>query len=442
MSLRLRAVLIAGVALVLLWSVAAAWMLRDVHGRLDETLDQRLAMSARMVSGLMQRASLVPTDPNRILEPVTVGGGESIACQIRTHRGEIVAATRGAPEIDVPEPGFSSRMFNGKTWRVYTLPFGDHYISTFDLMEERDTLVRDILLAVGVPFLVALLGALVALWIGISRGLAPLDALRRTLQARSADSTEPVDDAGAPAELRPLMAALNGLLERLATALRQQRAFTDAAAHELRTPLTVVDTHLQVAQLSAGPESGSLRSAGEGVRRLRRTLDQLMSLTRAEGPGGANDACDSVLGAVNDVLARFPEQERARIRLQVSGADAASPMPHSMLTTALRNVLDNALRYGGDGEAVDLAVRFERDQGGLVIEVADRGPGMSEAELASAGQRFWRGDRGREGGEGAGLGLSIVHAIVSRYGGSVCLQAREGGGLRVLLGLPAGAGPG
>ena len=73
-----------------------------------------------------------------------------------------------------------------------------------------------------------------------------------------------MDEAGAPAELRPVLAALNGLLERLATVLRQQRAFTDAAAHELRTPLTVVDTHLQVARMSADPESDSLRSAARG----------------------------------------------------------------------------------------------------------------------------------------------------------------------------------
>ncbi|AOH35838.1 ATP-binding protein [Luteimonas sp. JM171] len=439
MSLRLRAVLIAGVALALLWTLAAAWMLHDVHSRVDRTLDQRLAMSARMVSGLMQRATLMPAGPDALLEPITVGGGQGIACQVRTQRGEIVAATSGAPlaALDVPAPGFADRHVDGEVWRTYTLRFGDHYITTADRIDERGTLARGILLAAGVPFVVALLGGLLALWIGISRGLAPLDALRRTLQARDAESTEPVDGAGAPAELRPLIDALNGLLERLAAALGQQRAFTDAAAHELRTPLTVVDTHLQVARMAAGPDAESLRSAGEGVRRLRHTLDQLMVLTRAEAAGGAGDACDSVLGAVGDVIARIPEPDRERIALEVSGADAASPIPHSMLVTALRNVLDNALRYGGQGP-VELAVRFDRAGRRVAIEVADRGPGMSEAELANAGQRFWRGASSRDGGDGAGLGLSIVSAIAGRYDGTVELNAREGGGLRVRLELPAG----
>src|SRR5690554_4128873 len=269
MSLRLRAVLIAGVALTLLWGVAAAWMLRDVGNQLDETLDQRLAMSARMVSGLMQRATLMPTEPQSLLEPITVGGGQGIACQIRTQRGEIVATTTGAPvaALDLATPGFSDRLVNGETWRTYTLRFGDHYITTADRLDERNTLVREILLTAGVPFLVALLGGLLALWIGISRGLKPLDSLRRTLEARAADSTDPVDDVGTPAELRPVMAALNGLLARLAAALGQQRAFTDAAAHELRTPLTVVDTHLQVAQMTPVADPGSLRKVGFGIPR-------------------------------------------------------------------------------------------------------------------------------------------------------------------------------
>src|SRR5690606_28731711 len=147
MSLRLRAVLIAGVALALRWTLAAAWMLQDVHSRVDRTLDQRLAMSARMVSGLMQRATLMPADPDALLDPVTVGGGQGIACQIRTQRGEIVAATSGAPlaALDVPAPGFADRQVNGETWRTYTLRFGDHYITTADRTDERATLVRDIL---------------------------------------------------------------------------------------------------------------------------------------------------------------------------------------------------------------------------------------------------------------------------------------------------------
>ncbi|HIY69832.1 MAG TPA: sensor histidine kinase, partial [Candidatus Luteimonas excrementigallinarum] len=102
----------------------------------------------------------------------------------------------------------------------------------------------------------------------------------------------------------------------------------------------------------------------------------------------------------------------------------------------VRNVLDNALRYAGPDAPVELSVQFDRLHQRASIEVADRGPGMSEEELAHAGQRFWRGGRGRSSGDGAGLGLSIVDAIMRRHGGAVTLQARDPDGLRVLLELP------
>src|SRR5690606_18668596 len=121
-------------------------------------------------------------------------------------------------------------------------------------------------------------------------------------------------------------------------------------------------------------DPGSLRSASEGVRRLRHTLDQLMSLTRAEGPGGSDDACESILGVVGDVIGRLPADERARVKLQVSGTDTGTTMPYSMLSTAVRNVLDNALRYAGPDAPVELSVQFDRLHQRASIEVADRGP--------------------------------------------------------------------
>ena len=145
------------------------------------------------------------------------------------------------------------------------------------------------------------------------------------------------------------------------------------------------------------------------------------------------DPCDSVLGAIDDVLASLSPQAQARINLQVSSDDAATPMPHAMLTTVLRNLLDNALRHTPDTATVDLRLHIEAAGNRAVIAVADRGPGLTAEERAKAGRRFWRGDRGRKGSEGAGLGLSIVHAILARHRGSVRLDARKEGGLSVVF---------
>src|SRR5690554_4373914 len=278
MSLRLRAVLITGIALMVLWALAAAWMTQGMRANLDRTLDGRLAMSARMVAGLLEGAALDPNaSPANFTDAVRVSGKEGIACEIRALRGEVLASTGSVPTSDFATltAGYSTREVEGRQWRVYILHDNGYQITTADRIDERNVLINNLLGAAGVPFLIAFLGGLAALWIGIGRGLAPLEALREQLRARDTEDITPIVVGRSPTELRPVLDAMNALLARLAQALASQRAFTDAAAHELRTPLTVIDTHLQVARLSDGEDAqASLASAEEGVRRLRRRSEE------------------------------------------------------------------------------------------------------------------------------------------------------------------------
>ncbi|MBN8726201.1 MAG: sensor histidine kinase N-terminal domain-containing protein [Xanthomonadales bacterium] len=444
MSLRLRAVLIAGLALVLLWAIAAAVMIRGVQANLDQMLDERLAMSARMVSGLLQRAAIAPeAAPQHWADIIRVSGANGIACEVRSMQGTVLARTESGPysTMDSPALGFSTRDVDGEPWRIHILDDANGYrIMTADRVARRHGLAREMLRAAGVPFLVAVSGGLLALWIGIDRGLAPLAALRRRLADRRDDDTRPIADTGAPSELKPLLAAFNGVLSRLSSTLAGQRAFTDAAAHELRTPLTAIDTHLQVAQLATGEQARTaLAQAGRGVQRMRHTLEQMMVLARSEAPPDADDICNSAARLVEDVLGRLDPAARSRIQWQPGTVDCAPAMPRSLLETALRNLVDNALRYAPAPSPITVSLQCEPSWRRLTLAVADRGPGLVPAQRAHVGQRFWRGDRARHG-DGAGLGLSIVHAIATRFDGSLRLEARDGGGLVAILDLPiAGA---
>ena len=440
MSLRSRAVLITGIALVVLWTVAAAWMMQGMRANLDRTLDGRLAMSARMVAGLLQGGTLDPnSSPANFSEAVQISGKEGIACEIRALRGEVLASTGSVPSSDFATlpAGYSTREVQGRQWRVYVLHDNGFQITTADRIDERNVLINDLLGAAGIPFLIAFFGGLAALWVGIGRGLAPLETLREQLRAKKTDDTTPIVLDHSPSELRPVLDAMNGLLGRLAQALSSQRAFTDAAAHELRTPLTVIDTHLQVVRLSDGEQAqASLAGAEAGVQRLRRTLDQMMTLARTEAVVSEGDQCRSVLEAVNSVLDRLDEDQRNRLTLNVAGADTGTPMPRSMLETALRNLVDNALRYSPDHTAIEIDALFDRAARHCVLSVADRGPGLSPEQAARVGRRFWRGDQGRQRQDGAGLGISIVRAIVERFGGALDLRSRAGGGLVAEILIP------
>lgn len=440
MSLRLRAVLIAGISLVVLWGAAAAWMMQGMRANLDQTLDGRLAMSARMVAGLLEGAALDPnSSPANLTEAVRISGQEGIACEIRALRGEVLASTGSAPSSDfVTLPvGYTTREVQGEQWRIYILHDNGYQITTADRVDERNILIDELLRAAGVPFLIAFLGGLAALWIGIGRGLTPLKTLREQLRAKETDDTTPIAVDNSPTELRPVLDAMNGLLGRLAQALSSQRAFTDAAAHELRTPLTVIDTHLQVVRLSDGEEAQtSLSGAEEGVRRLRRTLDQMMTLARTETAIDKGNGCASVLDVVEDVFSQVSESERSRLSLTIEGGDAGTPMPRSMLETAARNLVDNAIRYSPANTAIEVDVAFNRATQHCVLAVADRGPGLSQEQAAQIGRRFWRGDQGRQRKDGAGLGISIVRAIAERFGGALNLKPRAGGGLVAELTIP------
>lgn len=445
MSLRLRAVLIAGISLLVLWSAAAGWMMRGVHSNLDRTLDGRLAMSARMVSGLLERAALAPNSASTdFTEAVRVSGKEGIACEIRSLRGEILARTTTGPhsEFESLPTGFSTREVLGHQWRVYVLRADGYQITTADRVDQRDMLINELLSVAGVPFVIAFLGGLAALWIGIGRGLSPLKALSQQLRDKHADDTSPIAVNHSPSELRPVLDAMNGLLRRLARALSSQRAFTDAAAHELRTPLTVIDTHLQVARISEGDEvASSLSSAEEGVKRLRRTLDQMMTLARAEAPADKADGCTCVADCVRGVLGQWNADEGKRLSLTVNGESIGTPVPRSMLETAVRNLVDNAMRYSPQDAVIDVSVLLEQDVPRCLITVSDRGPGLTTEQAAQIGQRFWRGDQGRNSKDGSGLGISIVRAIAERFGGSLELRPRDGGGLIAEISLPGTNAP-
>lgn len=435
MSLRLRLVLSIGGALLLLWALAAAWMLRGLDRNLQQTLDDRLAMSASMVAGLLAQGELPTGGASAMSTPeaLAVPGGRGMACRIRSLRGDVVAATAGAPAaLDAgATAGYRTRRIDGEHWRTYTLLAGDMQVTTGDRMAERGMLQRQVIVASGVPFLIASLGGLLVLWFGTARGLAPLDRMRRALAARSPDALAPLDLEPLPAELRPFGGTLDALLRRTSDAVRRERRFTDDAAHELRTPLTAISTHLQVAAMSEGEGlREALADAGQGVRRLQATLDQLLLLARVEGrlpfdEGEAIDAQEAVRRAIAVTGAAA-----GRVRCATVADSALLALPAELAVVAVRNLLDNALRYSPADASVDLRLVPGPDD--VEVLVRDRGAGLGADGHHRARERFWRDGPG----EGSGLGLTIVDAIAQRYGGGFELRNASGGGTEAVLRLP------
>ncbi|WP_348946485.1 ATP-binding protein [Chitinibacter sp. FCG-7] len=430
MSLRLRLLIILSLSLTLLWGGASTWMMLELRKELNQTLDKHLVSSAKLVAGIATEFAR-NTSPSASTNILNVLTQEGLACEVSLLRGKVIARTATSPpEIAQPKTGYHTQIIDGQAWRSYTLEHDGLRITTADRISTRHTLQNGMILAAAIPFLIAVLGSLIALWLGIRQGLAPLESIRRALSQRNPASGQKLPETAVPSELKPLIATMNGLLERIQHLIARERSFTGNAAHELRSPLTAIKTHLQVARLAHDQEQDvALGHAEEGVARMQNMLNQLLTLAQVEGSDTATQENDSSTSTVCDlVMQMIPANERKRISIVDASKSAQLAIPSALAATALRNLVDNALRYSAGAVLLHLSADQER----VTFRVEDEGSGMSELERQQAVQRFWRSGKG----QGSGLGLSIVEAITQRYHGQFQLLEREEGGLIAQLSFP------
>ncbi|MCL5043473.1 MAG: ATP-binding protein [Gammaproteobacteria bacterium] len=424
MSLRLRLTLIIGSSFVLLWLLAAGWLLHDLRQQTMQAFDQRLTASARMVAGLLEQMPQQSSSP-ALFNPTSaaeLGIPNELACQVSSLQGEILASssrTTGQP-LPARQPGFAEQELDGAYWRSFTLQHGDLLITTADRLAEREQLSTSALLAAGIPVGLALLGSLLMLWLASGRGLAPLQHMQEALAQRNADSLEPLAEHPWPRELRPLVASQNALFARITSAFAREKQLTHDLAHELRSPLTAIKTHLQIARRSS-PEVAqqSLALAEAGSDRLQHTLEQLLLLARLDGQLEASkspqaDAAEITRMALADLGAVSRDIE---LHWRIEHAQTPIAVPAVLAIAALRNLLENALRHGPETGQKTLTVSRTQEQ--LVWTVTDGGGELPPEALTQLTQRFWRASADQRG---SGLGLAIVSAICQRFGGSLELS--------------------
>ena len=438
MSLRNRLLLILGGTFIVLWSLAALWLLGDLRREVTVALDERLASSARMVAGLLEQLPQpLPSHSTNPLSAIEMGLESGLVCQVRSLRGEVLVRTPNMPKTTIAEHsvGFHEISIGDERWRSFTLKRQHLWVTTADRIDERETLQSAILIAAALPVALALLGSLILIWFGIGRGLSPLQSLRSLLEQRDAEDLQPVYVQHLPKDLQPLVATLNQLFARIAAALERERRFTNDAAHELRTPLTAVKTHLQVAQMGSGDVAEhALQQAETAVDRMHTGLEQLLLLARVESAqdfdkDGKVSAQALARHALDDLIA-VPGYQRIEVLNELT-AEVYVAIPESLAVASLRNLLDNALRYSPPDSSVELYMALEDKQ--LLLRVRDAGVGLSAVDIEQAKQRFWRTANIQSG---SGLGLAIVQAVTERYGGELRLQAAPTGGLDALLYLP------
>jgi len=295
---------------------------------------------------------------------------------------------------------------------------------------KRSRLAREILLSSLFPELLIAAATLVIVWFGVKRGLQPLARLSEEIKARSPGDLRPIESAG-PEETRPLVAALNDLLNEVAQASRNQQRFLADAAHQLRTPLAGLQAHTELALAQPLPEAcrAQIEQVHEATIRTARLANQLLALARAEpGARGAAAECDlkALAGASAD---EWVHQALAR-ELDLGFELEAAPVRGDplLLREALANLVHNAIAYSPPGGRI--TVRTGKRDARSFVEVEDDGPGIPPGERARVLERFYRVPG--TPGTGSGLGLAIVHEIAAGHGASLTLgEGAQGRGCRV-----------
>lgn len=447
-SMRARLLIILLATTGAVWLSAAGWIYFSTRAHVEQVLDARLREAARMVSSMVtdDRVQLASAADAVSVPEFARHPGEvytrQLSCQIWSMSGQLVGRSESAPGARLADggDGFSLKDIDGQTWRVFTEPNPERGVQVMvgDNMHMRDALVNDVMMGTLLPMTLFLpVGALV-IWLSVRRGLRPLDEMAAALSSRHESDLQPVGLDDLPGELRPVLRAVNGLLGRVGSAREREKSFTAFAAHELKTPLAGLKTQAQIALASPDHETRThaLSQIAGGVDRSARMVRQLLDLAAADSgepdAGQSNAAIAQIVAEALASVESLRSRRKATIRLEgdQGGALAANPM---LAATALRNVLENALIHSPEGGVIDVAVRL--GAGHVAVVVCDAGPGMSEADLARAGERFFRGRAAS--GEGSGLGLAIVEAVMKRAGGAMQIANRDGGGLEVTLTFPA-----
>ena len=280
------------------------------------------------------------------------------------------------------------------------------------------------------------------------RALRPLGDVVRSataMTARELDRRLPVPREND--EVRETVLALNALFDRLEAGFGALGRFAGEASHELRTPLAVVAAELEVMLRSprkAGEWEASARTCLDEVRHLARLVEALLEMSRAErAPKTPTEAADvrSVIDRVIGALAPRALERGVRLRGPdgANDEDARSAMDPDALESALRNVVDNAVRYTPSGGEV--GVSWGRDQERILVCVDDSGGGVDPPDAQRIFEPFARGEAGRASDEGepvrgAGLGLTIARRVLESQGAHIEVSASVQGGARFRISLP------
>ena len=399
-SLRWRLLLLVSLASLILLVLASVLSYRRARHEVQELMDDQMAKTAQLMlaEALLGEEHLADL-PERIAGIRGLRSRKnqlSLEYQIGRPDGSVLARSPQAPSTPVDGAlGYATLRQDGGPWRSLILESADRKlrIQIVESIPRRDKEALEIAAKTVQPLVLLLPLLLLAIYFSVRRGLKPLDDLAADVATRSPDNLAPLANRSIPREAQPLVAAINRLMYRVGFSLENERRFTADAAHELRTPLAAARIQAQVAQLTGDDRkrAHALAQTVAGLDRATRLVEQMLRLARLDPlarlpPAQLLDLADlaqRVVAGARDVA------PQARIRLAVKDSGCTVEGDADLLAVALRNLIDNAVRYSPDNS--EITVFLESDARGLVLGhgPAEQIPDDRRRAQAAAGGRRW-----------------------------------------------------
>lgn len=427
--------------------------------------DRSLLASARSIGELLRLkgTELQVEVPYAALEIFEGGNYNRMYYRVNDFEGRFISGFEDLPVYTGTIPAktaypalvdFYDTEYRGETVRMAALyqpvatseTRGMALIQVAETLEVRQKLAREILFDTLLRQALLITVVTLVTSVVVSRGLRPLESLRRQMLARSVEELSPLDAPDAPAELRPMVTALNDLMQRLNRLVGHQLRFVRDASHQLRTPLAVLKTQVQneVQGRRAGQPSdaAALVAMGQTVERAITLANQMLALAKVEQVHGERHAelIDLAEVAGDVALELSPLIGEKHLDFELDSRSATVQGHRWMLRELIRNLLHNAIRETPDGSALSVIVSPGPQTARLVVR--DSGPGIGAAMREHLFEPFHTSHPNT----GSGLGLAICREICKSLGAGIDLVNRtEAGrvvGLDAVITLPLAAPPG
>jgi len=442
--------------LLLLWPISLALTWLVAQGLANKPFDRALVHN---VHALAQQVKLGPDKtvefnlPQPAGELLRADETDLVYYQVRGALNEHLSGERDLPLPQPNEPKGSSYEVHIRDDEMRGLEVRVAYtwirldaegkrpalVQVAETREKRSVLAAEIIKGVMLPQFALLPLAVLLVWLALVRGIKPLSQLEERIRARKSDDLSPLDDKAVPMEVAPLVVSVNDLLERLKESIVTQKRFLADAAHQLKTPLAGLRMQADLAQRSGSSEDDlkkSLQQIGRASVQATHTVNQLLSLARAEGGGHhlPQQRCDMAALSSEVLQDCLPRAMDKGIDLGYEGVEPGANGGQvqgnlTLLKEMLRNLVENAIHYTPSTPerqgVITVRVLVDPYSKVLVLQVEDNGPGIAPHERDLVFQPFFRALGTNV--DGSGLGLPIVKEIAQQHGATVNIDAAVAG---------------